>query len=85
MPFSVYLPAPLQLLFKSELRREFGKGYRQHPLQPEHMRELARCLGRCDMTDRYVLSGCQLHEDCVLLDRGVQELLADGPFMFRAP
>lgn len=83
MPFSVYLPAPLHVLFKSKLRRELGNGYRQHPLQPEHMRELARCLGRYGMPDRNVLIGCQLHDDRVRLDPGVRELLAKCALMFR--
>jgi hypothetical protein len=82
MPFSVYLPEPLRVAFKPELRREFGKGHREHRLQALHMRELARFLARYDMPDRYVLSGCRLRDDRIQLNLGVQELLKESALLW---
>jgi hypothetical protein len=52
MPFSVYLPESLRAAFKPELGHEFGKGHREHRLQPPQIWELARSLARCEMPDR---------------------------------
>ncbi len=82
MPFSVYLPESLRVAFKSELRHEFGKGHREHRLQPPQIRELARSLARYEISERYVLSGCHLVDDRIQLNHGVQELLKESPLMW---